>query len=110
MAIKRLPSTGDAPRTTGVPESLVSGGSSDSAGFPWAGRTFDHHETAFADDDGATGELGPPSHLDRRDELVEVDVEHPATHRVTPSPGAAHRTMLTSRAGPPRCRRRPGGR
>ncbi|GAA2180861.1 hypothetical protein GCM10009847_20370 [Leucobacter tardus] len=56
MAIKRLPSTGDAPRTTGVPESLVSGGASDSAGFPWAGRTFDHHETAFADDDGATPE------------------------------------------------------
>lgn len=24
----------------------------DSAGFPWAGRTFDHHDTAFADDDG----------------------------------------------------------
>ncbi|WP_336658584.1 SseB family protein [Leucobacter sp. USHLN153] len=54
MAIKKLPSTGDAPRTTGVPESLVAGGESDSAGFPWAGRTFDHHDTAFAGDDGST--------------------------------------------------------
>ncbi|GAA1788190.1 SseB family protein [Leucobacter iarius] len=54
MAIKKLPSTGDAPRSTGVPESLVPGGAGDSAGFPWAGRTFDHHETAFADDDGTT--------------------------------------------------------
>lgn len=54
MAIERLPSTGDAPRSTGVPESLVPGGAADSAGFPWAGRTFDHHETAFAGDDGST--------------------------------------------------------
>lgn len=54
MAIKRLPSTGDAPRATGVPESLVPGGAGDSAGFPWAGRTFDHHGTAFADDAGET--------------------------------------------------------
>lgn len=54
MAIKKLPSTGDTPRSTGVPESLVPGGPADSAGFPWAGRTFDHHETAFADDDGKT--------------------------------------------------------
>ncbi|GAA2837107.1 type III secretion system (T3SS) SseB-like protein [Leucobacter komagatae] len=54
MAIKKLPSTGDTPRSTGVPDSLVAGGAADSAGFPWAGRTFDHHETAFADDDGAT--------------------------------------------------------
>lgn len=52
MAIERLPSTGDAPRSTGVPESLVPGGAADSAGFPWEGRTFDHHGTAFADDDG----------------------------------------------------------
>lgn len=56
MAIRKLPSTGDAPRATGVPESLVPGGDADSAGFPWAGRTFDHHGTAFADDDGATPE------------------------------------------------------
>ena len=54
MAIKRLPATGDAPRSTGVPESLVPGGAADSAGFPWEGRTFDHHGTAFADDDGST--------------------------------------------------------
>lgn len=57
MAIKRLPSTGDAPRSTGVPDSLVSGGATDSAGFPWSGRSFDHHETAFADDDGTTPEI-----------------------------------------------------
>lgn len=56
MAIKRLPSTGDSPRSTGVPESLQAGGTADSAGFPWAGRTFDHHETAFAGDDGTTPE------------------------------------------------------
>lgn len=54
MAIKKLPSTGDAPRSTGAPASLVPGGPADSAGFPWQGRTFDHHGTAFADDDGAT--------------------------------------------------------
>lgn len=56
MAIKKLPSSGDAPRSTGVPTSLVAGGEADSAGFPWAGRTFDHHETAFAGDDGGTPE------------------------------------------------------
>lgn len=56
MAIKRLPSTGDAPRSTGVPESLVPGGPADSAGFPWQGRNFDHHETAFAGDDGSAPE------------------------------------------------------
>lgn len=56
MAIQKLPSTGDSPRSTGVPESLVPGGTTDSAGFPWAGRTFDHHETAFAGDDGSTPE------------------------------------------------------
>ncbi|MEV8337344.1 SseB family protein [Leucobacter sp. NPDC077196] len=56
MAIKKLPSTGDVPRSTGVPESLAAGGETDSAGFPWAGRTFDHHETAFASDDGRASE------------------------------------------------------
>ena len=56
MAIKKLPSTGDRPRSTGVPESLAAGGAVDSAGFPWAGRTFDHHDTAFAGDDGAAPE------------------------------------------------------
>lgn len=25
----------------------------DSAGFPWEGRTFDHHDTAYKDDDGS---------------------------------------------------------
>ncbi len=33
-----------------------------------------------ADDDGLPGELRTPEHLDRRDELVEVDVEDPARH------------------------------
>lgn len=56
MAIIRLPSSGDAPRSTGVPASLIPGGAADSAGFPWEGRTFDHHETAFAGDDGGTPE------------------------------------------------------
>src|SRR4051794_37368943 len=56
MAIKKLPSSGDAPRSTGVPASLMPGGTGDSAGFPWAGRTFDHHETAFSGDDGSTPE------------------------------------------------------
>lgn len=54
MGIRRLPSTGDAPRSTGVPESLVPGGVEDSAGVPWQGRTFAHHDTAFAADDGKT--------------------------------------------------------
>lgn len=56
MAIKKLPSTGDAPRSTGVPDSLEPGGAFDSAGLPWEGRTFDHHGTHFADDDGETPE------------------------------------------------------
>jgi len=56
MAIQKLPSTGDAPRSTGVPASLVPGGDADSAGYSWAGRTFDHHDTVFADDDGTVPE------------------------------------------------------
>lgn len=56
MAIKKLPSTGDAPRSTGVPESLLAGGTADSAGIPWQGRTFAHHDTAFANDSGAAPE------------------------------------------------------
>lgn len=44
MTIKRLPSEGTPPNLT------------DSAGFPWEGRTFDHHGTAFADDEGHTPE------------------------------------------------------
>lgn len=54
MAIKRLPATGDVPRSTGVPDSLVPGGTVDSGGYPWAGRTFDHHVSDYADDDGST--------------------------------------------------------
>ena len=54
MAIRRLPATGDAPRSTGIPASVTPGGVADSAGFPWAGRDFVHHGTAFAGDDGTT--------------------------------------------------------
>lgn len=39
-----------------MPESLVAGGVADSAGFPWDGRSFDHHETAFSNDDGRASE------------------------------------------------------
>lgn len=59
MAIKQLPSSGwpegqrPAPGPA-LPASLVPGGDVDSAGFPWEGRTFDHHDTAFAGDDGTT--------------------------------------------------------
>lgn len=52
--VRKLPSSGDAPRTTGVPGSLVPGGAVDSGGYPWAGRTFEHHGAEFADDDGCT--------------------------------------------------------
>lgn len=52
--IRKLPSSGDVPRTTGVPDSLSPGGEADSGGYPWAGRTFDHHATEFAGDDGTT--------------------------------------------------------
>jgi hypothetical protein len=59
MAAKQLPSAGwpDGQRPTAgpaLPESLGVGGQSDSAGFPWQGRTFQHHDTAFAGDDGTT--------------------------------------------------------
>lgn len=67
MAIQRLPSTGDAPRSTGIPDSVVPGGAVDSAGFPWEGRSFDHHGTAFADDDGST----PPALLEAVDRIRE---------------------------------------
>ena len=35
-------------------------GSADSAGRPWAGRSFDHHDTAYAGDDGSA----PDGYLD----------------------------------------------
>lgn len=58
MAIRKLPSTGDKPRAsatpTGLPTGMVAGGAGDSAGFPWEGRTFNHHDTAFAGDDGTS--------------------------------------------------------
>lgn len=53
MAIEKLPATGDMPRSTGIPASVQPGGAADSAGYPWQGRNFDHHETAFAHDDGS---------------------------------------------------------
>jgi len=61
VAIQQLPSEGwpggERPNTGApLPESLVPGGNTDSAGFPWEGRTFDHHGTAFADDNGDTPE------------------------------------------------------
>ncbi|WP_263090361.1 SseB family protein [Curtobacterium sp. RIT-PI-V] len=37
---------------TGPDDAHTPGGAADSAGFTWEGRTFDHHDTAFADDDG----------------------------------------------------------
>nr|WP_243751974.1 SseB family protein [Leucobacter weissii] len=61
-----MPATGDAPRATGVPESLVPGGETDSAGFPWAGRTFEHHGAAFSDDDGRPSESWWTAVLDVR--------------------------------------------
>ncbi|MEK6309718.1 MAG: SseB family protein [Curtobacterium sp.] len=36
----------------GPDDAHTPGGAADSAGNPWAGRTFDHHDTAFEDDDG----------------------------------------------------------
>lgn len=59
MAAKQLPSEGwpggvQPDAGPALPASLVPGGDVDSAGFPWAGRTFEHHDTAFAGDDGAT--------------------------------------------------------
>lgn len=59
MAIKRLPSQGWSEEQqpdvrANLSPGLVAGGPSDSAGFPWQGRTFDHHDTEFADDDGTT--------------------------------------------------------
>lgn len=58
MAIKKLPATGTRPggakTATGLPLGVSAGGSADSAGFPWAGRSFAHHDTAFANDDGAS--------------------------------------------------------
>ena len=42
-----------------------------------------------ADDDGQAGELGPPAHLDGRQELVEIDVQHPAAALAVPSSAIA---------------------
>lgn len=87
MAIKRLPSTGDAPRSTGVPESLVPGGATDSAGLPWEGRTFDHHGTAFADDDGETPETVRDAVAHLRDAADDSD-----PHRLA----AAHAEVIVA--------------
>lgn len=61
MAVRQLPSDnwpdGQRPDMGApLPAHLVPGGDADSAGFTWAGRTFDHHGTAFADDDGTAPE------------------------------------------------------
>lgn len=79
MAIRQLPSTGDKPRSTGVPASLVPGGSGDSAGYPWAGRTFAHHDTTFADD---TGEM-PAGWRAALDQLHAAAGEYLASDRST---------------------------
>ncbi|WP_144715746.1 SseB family protein [Curtobacterium pusillum] len=43
----------DAPGGEGHPDDAhTPGGAADSAGFSWAGRTFEQHDTTFDDDDG----------------------------------------------------------
>ena len=42
----------DAPGAAAPDDAHTPGGAGDSAGNPWAGRTFDHHDEAYADDDG----------------------------------------------------------
>lgn len=58
MAIIKLPSTGDKPRSsrtaTGLPRGVFAGGVADSANIPWAGRSFEGHDTTFANDTGET--------------------------------------------------------
>ena len=53
-----------------------------------------------ADDHRQAGELGPAQHLDRGDELVEVDVQHPVLDRV--HAGRTRRGALTHRRPSPR--------
>lgn len=80
MAIKKLPSTGDKPRSShtpnGLPAGQFAGGAGDSAGQPWEGRTFEHSETAFADDDGSTPKIFAEA-MERRQkaaaDLLDVD-------------------------------------
>lgn len=57
MAIKKLPATGIPPgaqKYPGLPAGISPGGFTDSAGFSWAGRSFAHHDTSFAQDFGHT--------------------------------------------------------
>ena len=54
---------------------------------------------AAADDHRQAGQLGAAQHLDRGDELVEVDVQHPAARVLV---GRAHGPIIA----PPGCRRR----
>ena len=58
---------------------FVGGGGDDLARPAWVAIAADHHRLA--------GQLGPPTHLDGGEELVEVDVQYPAgrvelVHRV----------------------------
>jgi hypothetical protein len=55
---------------------------SDSAGRPWEGRTFDHHDTAYAGDDGSADprllEALKRFHLGEVAEDTVVDALRPA--------------------------------
>ena len=57
----------------------ISGTHAERPGFVGCGR----HHGAFrgvaptADNDRLASKLRPPEHFDRRDELVEIDVQHP---------------------------------
>ncbi|WP_423923722.1 SseB family protein [Frigoribacterium sp. 2-23] len=57
-------------------------GGADSAGLPWAGRTFDHHDTAYAGDDGSADprllDTLEAFHRGERDERDVVDALRPA--------------------------------
>ena len=64
------------------------GAHAESPGFVGCGR---HHGpfrgvAPAADNDRLARKFGPPEHFDRRDELVEVDVQHP--------PDSVHATSL----------------
>ncbi len=50
------------------------GGDADSAGFPWQGRTFAHHDTAFAGDDGETPEPYRDAVANLRDSALRGDL------------------------------------
>jgi len=87
-----------------VPAGLVGGGG-DHAALCRVAVPADYHRTA--------AQLGSPQDLDRRDELVEVDMQHPPGHTSVSQPGGtsagpvlrprgggAHRTISSSGGGP----------